>query len=149
MPDRYTVTSAEIATGTAVKTILEIEGPATRPRLEIDEITVTFEGVSATGVPIEVEFCAKTADGTGAASPPSPVPDDTAAPASGVTVRHNNSAEGTIGVIFRRWKIHPQSGIVYQMPLGRTIKLAVAQTVGLRVTAAADVGCIGHLGWIE
>lgn len=149
MPDRYTVTTAEIATGTAVKTILEIEAPATRPRLELDEVAITFEGVSATGTPIEVELCSKSADATGSASPPSPVPDDFAAPASAVTVRHNATGEGTVGVILRRWKVHPQSGIVYQLPLGRAIKTAVAGVIALRVTAAADVGCIAHMGWIE
>lgn len=149
MSDRYTITTAQIATGTAVKTILEFEGPATRPRIEVDEVAMTFEGVTATGVPIEVELCAKTADATGGASPPSPVPDDTAAPASACTVRHNASAEGTVGVIFRRWLIHPQAGIVYQLPLGRTIKLSPAQTIALRVTAAASVDCVAHFGFIE
>lgn len=149
MPDRYTVTTAEIATGTALKTLLEIEGAATRPRLAIDEVWVTFEGIAPTGVPIEVTLVSKTADCTGTASPPSPVPDDDAAPASGSTVRHNCTAEGTLGVIYRAMKLHPQSGVIYQMPLGKEIKRAVAGTIGVRVLAAADVGSIAHMGWLE
>jgi len=70
MPDRYTVTTAEIATGVALKTLLEIEGPATRPRILIDEVWLSFEGISVTGLPIEWDIVNKTADATGSASPP-------------------------------------------------------------------------------
>src|SRR3569832_326732 len=91
-----------LAAATA-KTILGVI-PASNKSLTVTEIDVSFDGVTASAVPVLVELCAST--GAGAGTSTSVTPNPSRGPL-GVTVTSsaakNNSAEPTALTTIREW----------------------------------------------
>jgi hypothetical protein len=147
MAQQYTATTeGEIASGTAVKTLVSVFATADCKPL-VYEWGVSFQGVSATAEPVLVRLVRLTAnDGTSTAGTPKPAKAD--APATiPVTCRKNYTAEPTKGDELFAEFIHPQGGIVMQYPLGREKEIDSATTagIGVEVTAAASVDARAHI----
>lgn len=109
------------------------------------EATVTFQGVSATGEPALVEVLYSTwatnSPGTNSTS---------------CTVRQQSGRVLTAGftggyawtagneptaltMLMPAFFIHPQAGVIYQIPLGGEFDCALAEGFAIRLTAAAGV----------
>lgn len=142
----YYCSNLSFATGTAVHTALYVLSPAGHG-LTLVEAAISFDGVTASAVPVLVELCTTTNAGAGtpAASPPTPVQVRGAVTGgSAPTVTHNFTVEPTVLVQVRQWLVSPNGGLfVYPLPLGREIEaLASAGAIkglALRVTSAATV----------
>ncbi len=60
---RFHAKTAEVATGTALKTIMQLMAAANH-RVKVKELSISFKGVSNTDAPILVEVLRQTTAGT-------------------------------------------------------------------------------------
>jgi hypothetical protein len=91
MPARFTVeTTVDVAlTAATAKTILSVIAPASGA-IRLVELSVSFDGVSATAEPVTVELCKSTEAGAGTATSQTPVQSGgTRARAANVTSRRS------------------------------------------------------------
>jgi hypothetical protein len=154
-PSPTTAAQAKIATGTAIRTQLQVATPSTRG-LSVVEWGISFDG-SAAATPIEVELLQTDVAATAL----------TAHVAAGVPMFGSDNyltssmtlgtgatgywvtgmAEGTITVVrmFDCQLIAPSAGYVKQFPLGERPLVAISKFLRIRVTAGASVGCICYI----
>lgn len=151
----YTAGVDANATGTALKTILQIATPAGL-RAKLVEIGVTFDGVTSSAVPVLVTLRRQTSAGTGAASLAAnfgPNPHNPDAATANVTAAQGPAgtwtAEPTTGVVLRAWRVPPTSGLVFQWPLGTEPEMAVSKYLAIVVTSAATVNATAWMTWEE
>src|SRR5687768_9105276 len=108
-----------VATGTALKTLLQVVAP-TNQRVKIKEIGIGFHGISNTAEPILIQLMRQSTAGTMSAL--TLVKEDDTTPESiQSTAQHTATVEPTAGDVIRTWTIHPQTSMVYQLPLGDEI----------------------------
>lgn len=154
MADIYKVAFTDIAcnvTASPGKTIAQITNPSTQ-RFKPIELVVSFDGVTATAIPVMVRLVRETTAGTpNGNTTPTPVQSDPGGPASLQTLVVAGAAawtaEPTVTDVLWQQRIHPQSGQPFQWPLGREDFIAASGRLGLIVWAAASVNVSGHLSW--
>lgn len=131
---------AEIATGTTIKTILELRAGANAD-LVIRGVEMGFKGVTATDAPILVELVRNDADGSGG-SAVTPINEDPRVSGTiGATAKSGPAASANSAVL-RTWEVHPQGGTVtYQFPPGERPVIQRSKGCALRVTAGVTVNC--------
>jgi hypothetical protein len=140
-----------ITTGTAIKTMLQLQASAATA-FRVVEWWTEFDG-SAAATPIKVELLGHTAGPqttltTYAAADIAKANDPNAA-ASDITLASNASGFGTaatevVPTTVRNLSTHlvpPTSGIYIQYPLGREPEIAVSTYLRHRTTAGAAVNC--------
>lgn len=151
--------TAVIATGTAIKTMFQLQMGA-QVAGRIVEWWTEFDG-SAAATPIKVEVLGHTGGPqttltTYAAADVAPSNDPNAG-TSAITLASNASGFGTgatevTPTTVRNLASHlvpPTSGIYIQYPLGREPEIAKATYIRHRVTAGASVGCFAGASWEE
>lgn len=131
------------ATSTSLKTIVEVKAPSATD-LIVNGIAVSFDGVTATDVPITVELVTTDGDGTGTSL--TPVNEDRrAANTCAATAKYSFSAESASPVVLGRWKIHPQGGALIrdfghgELVILRAKAVAIRVTAGVSINAAASI----------
>lgn len=147
----YVCRNLVFAAGTALHTNLYVTAPAGHG-LSLVEIGISFDGVTASAVPVLVEICTQTGTaGTGAASPPA------AAQVRGrvttgqaPTVAHNFTAEPGTPLVVRQWYVSPNGGtFIYPVPLGREIECDASggtiKGISIRTTPAAAVNTVCYM----
>jgi hypothetical protein len=151
----YVATADGIATGTALKTILQIASAAS-DKLVVTQISVTFDGVTASAVPVEVRLQRQTSAGTGGAALATNYgingydPADGTASATALKGPAGTwTAEPTASSILDVYRVPPTSGIVVQYPLGQEPFVAVSSRIAIVVTSAATVNCTASIFWRE
>lgn len=146
----YTVetTGAVALTAATSKTILAVIAAANAP-LRITELGVSFDGVSASAVPVTIELCKSTQAGAGTTTSQTPVQIRGATRTVQAAGARNYSAEPTVLTTIKRWLVHPQSGMAIQFPLGREPEQLGGAALCLRVTAAATVNAQGYIEFEE
>lgn len=142
-------TTAAVVSGTSTKTLLQINAPANRT-VKPMQLEVSFDGVTAAAVPIQVQFLRTSTAGTGTAV----TPVKASANASGTintTADFNHTAEPTPGDILRVWFIHPQGGsLIYTFPEPEKFESAEAGRLSIRViTPPATVNVLAMLEFEE
>ena len=137
----FAVVTAEIATGTSAKTLAQVVA-ASNHAVTIHEINIDFQGTSNTAEPIYVEVVRQTDAGTTSALTPVKYPNDDSAETLQTTARHTATVEPTTTDVLRRNFVHPQTGYTWQAPYRGEIKVGGGDRLGVRVTAAADVGAV-------
>jgi hypothetical protein len=165
MPDIYwaangpmptTAALLSVTTGTAIKTMLQIATPSTRP-LAIKAWGISFNGSSA-AVPIACELMQTDVPATvtaHVASGVQPYNDPNAPPSLvvlGTTATgYTATAEGTITTTrhFDLQFIAPTNQYNYQWPLDNEPQVAVSKFLRVRVTAPVAVNCYTWVTWIE
>lgn len=148
-----TAASVKVTTGTAIKTVLQVQASTVRP-LFVVEYGVSFDG-SVAAQPIQVELIdtfAIAATVTAHVAAGVQPYDDPNAPPSTVTLGttatgYNASAEGSItqtryGDI---QLISPSNQFIRQWPLGNEWQVPVSHNLRIRVTSATSVGCYGYV----
>lgn len=157
-PMATTAATQKVTTGTAIKTMLQIQSSATRP-LTIIEWGISFDG-SAAATPIQCELidtfsiaATVTAHVAAGVQPFDGVSDS---PASTVTLGtaatgYTASAEGTITQtrIFDVQQVAPSASYVKQFPLGAQPLLPISHNLRIRVTAGAAVNATAYAIWLE
>lgn len=150
----YTVeTAGDVALSAATaKTVLNVI-PATNAPLRIVEVGVSFDGTSTTDTPIVVELCASTQATAGTKTTQAPVQIRGPLRTVQAAGARSYSAEPTVLTTLKRWRIHPQAGILYLLPLGREIEAydVASATKGLclRVTSAQSMNVQGYIEFEE
>ena len=133
-------TSADVNFST-VKSILGVKAHANSGLL-LKGASVMFQGVAPTGEPVLVELCYSTwatnSPGTNSTSE-TPVQANGRVLTAGFTAGRAWSSEPTTLTVLEPLFIHPQAGIVYQIPLGGDYDCALAEGFVIRCTAAVAV----------
>jgi len=127
------------------KTVLNFIAAA-NALFRVCEFAVSFDGISATAEPATIELCYSTqaTAGTNTAFTPVQIRGATR-PVPGTAAR-SYSAEPTTLTTWKRWLVHPQTGIEMQFPLGREPEeIVTADGVCLRVTAPATLNCQAYM----
>lgn len=132
------------ATGTSAKTLLQLVA-ATNQRVILNEISISFDGVTNSAVPILVELVRQTSAGTMSALTVRKVSNSDQETLQ-TTAQQNATAEPTdAGDIPWTELVHPQTGLTWQAPYGQEIKVQGGTRIGIRVTAAAGVNAVCRL----
>ena len=147
MTVQYVITTATTSATTALtaataKTMIEVTTTANVP-CEWISCEIMFDGVTATAVPVKVDFCTYAATGTGTAYTPKRL--GQAVGTSQSTVKVNDTVEPTTPTLLFSWLVPPTSGIWYQWPLGRELFQNVSTVQGIRLTAPAGVNAVVNL----
>lgn len=132
---RYTTRSgAQSLAAATAETLLQLVTGSTR-RAKIVGFTLSFSSVTATDVPVLVEFLLQTTAGTASAA--TPQPDDQADPAAIATAQATFTAEPTASTVLRAFTLTPVGGHITcdLEAMAKEIKMLVSTRVGLRVTA--------------
>jgi hypothetical protein len=158
----YLVLTGCTATGGAVglvaataKTLVLVAAATANPP-SLVEVQISFDGVTASAVPVLVELVSGTGAtaGTNTAQTPKQLRGWPAAP-SQTTGAHTYTAEPTVQLVNRKWDITPNGGmLVLQFPLGREPTGLVtaatdAKTWSLRATAPAAVNAHAYIEFEE
>lgn len=140
MAVQYVISTGSTALVAATpKTLIELTSTANVPP-EWISCDITFNGVSASAVPVTVDFCTYAATGTGTAYVPKKF--GQAVGVAATTVKINDTVEPTTPTVLFSWFIPPTSGVMYQWPLGRELFQPVSTIQGIRLTAPAAVNAI-------
>lgn len=142
-------TSAVALSAATAKTILGVVA-ASNVCARVTELGVSFDGVTASAVPVLVELCDSTGAtaGTAGATPtPKQIRGMTRAAQS--TAGNAYSAEPATLTVIKHWLVHPQTGIVVQSPLGRELEHTGAGGLFLRCTAPATVNVRAYMEFEE
>ena len=149
-----TAAQVVVATGTSIKTLLQIATPSTID-IKVIEWGISFDG-SAAATPIKVELLQTDVAATSGTSLTPTLYGNPNAPASlcvGGTGATNFSptVEGTITAtrVFDAQLIAPTNQYVKQFPLGREPWIPVSKFLRVRVTAGASVNCYTYIVWEE
>jgi hypothetical protein len=140
---QYVVTAGPTALVAATaKTLIEVTSTANVPP-EWISFDVTFDGVTATAVPVRVDICTYAATGTGTAGTFRRFGQALGTSASSTKI--NDTVEPTTPTVLTSWYVPPTSGFSYQWPLGRELFQPTSTVMGIRLTAPAVVNAIVNL----
>lgn len=154
MATGFTVTATGALVAATAKSAASVTSAATRGAT-LTALDVSFDGVSASAVPVKVELCASTQATAGTSTAFTPLllrgdPAEAAQSAAGV----NYTAEPTVLTVLRTWYVSPTSGMGVQFPLGREVVGTAAagsarKALVLRLTAPAAVNYAAALEFEE
>lgn len=132
------------------KTVIQLATAATR-RLWLKEAQISFKSITATDVPVLVQLRRQSTAGTATAiSSANIAPDVEGHPTALTGANEAATVEPTTGVLVKEWYITPIGGVlVYQLPLGDEIEMAVSSFLGLVVTAPQTESCRAYLKFNE
>lgn len=151
-----TAALAPVTTGTAIKTLLQIATPSTRP-LCVVEWGISFDGSTA-ATPGKIELIQTDVAATVTAAVAAGVMphNDPNAPASLVTLSttatgYTATSEGTTTVtrVLDYQLIAPTGQYVKQFPLGREPAVPISKFLRVRVTFGAAVNAVTYVVWEE
>lgn len=152
MSARYVVeTTADVALSAATaKTILSVINAASG-LIRITELSVSFDGVTATAEPVTVELCSSTQATAGTTTGHTPIQSGGPTRAVQATAARNYTAEPTVLTVIRRWLVRPDGGLlVIQFPLGREPEqVTTADALCIRCTAPAAVSAQAYIEFEE
>jgi len=134
---KFCATTAEIATGTSAKTVLQLVA-ASNHRVLISRLGIYFDGTSATAEPIQVRILRQTTAGTMsslALVKLNSADDETLQ----TTAQHTATVEPTAGDVLSVAEVHPQGGYEVIFPQGWEIIMPGGTRLGVEVTAPAAV----------
>jgi hypothetical protein len=134
---RAVAQTAEVATGTSLKTLCQLVAPANQ-RLLVKEISVSFDGIVNTNAPIQVTVVRQTTAGTMSAltlQKWNEADDETLQ----ATAQHTATVEPTTGATVLGEQVHPQGGYTWQAPFGGDLVIKGGNRLGVSVLAGVDV----------
>lgn len=138
---RFRAVTGQIATGTSAKTIAQIVA-ASNHRVLVDEVHISFEGVTSTDAPIQVRILKQTTAGTMSALTlvkKNASDDETLQ----TTAQHTSTGEPTAGDVYFSQLVHPQGGrLSLILPREKAFTIVGGQRLGVEVTASVGIDCI-------
>lgn len=137
-------------TAATAKTILGVKSGSAFG-VDLKKFSVSFDGVTATAVPVLIEVCyctwATNAPGTNSTSV-TPTQTYGRVIAHGVTAAKTWTTEPTALTVLREFLLTPAGGtVMYDWPLGDTWDCALSEGFALRCTAPAAVNVRATLDW--
>jgi hypothetical protein len=151
-PVAYTIGNATaFAAPAAVHTFLNVIAPAGHG-LSLVEFGISFDGVTASAVPVFVELCASTQAGAGTAgiTPTATQIRGRSTGGSAPTAGANYTVEPTVLTTLKQWYVTPNGGLfVMQFALGREVECdssaGTTKALALRITPPAIVNVRGYM----
>lgn len=147
----YVVNNTVFAAPAAVHTLITAIAPAGHG-LTLVEFGISFDGVTASAVPVFVELVTSTQAGAGTAgvTPTATQIRGRTTAGSAPTSGANYTAEPTVLTRQKQWYVTPNNGVlIVQFPLGREIETdssaGTTKAIGLRITPPATVNCLAYL----
>lgn len=137
---RFVANTAELATGAAKKTLLQLVAAANH-RVAVKEIAVSFKGIVNTNPPILVEIYRQTDAGTMSALTLQKW-DESADETLQTTAQENATIEPAGAVVIFREEVHPQGGYTWQLPFGYELLIKGGNRIGIAVTATVTVSAV-------
>lgn len=129
------------------KTVIELNTPS-GVEATITGIEVSFDGVTSGAVPVLVELIFAATAGTGSAVTLVKL-NRTSGQTLQTTAKSNDTIEPGTVTVAKPWRIHPQSGMLIQYPLGREPRMKQSDVLGIRITAAANVNATTSIEFEE
>jgi hypothetical protein len=125
------------------KTVLQIVA-ASNHRVALKGFSISFDGVSSSNEPVQIEVLRQTSAGTASAAS---LNADEGTPAETIqtTGRTNCTAEPTAGAVLRRYECHPQAGYERSYAQDEEILIPGGGRLGIRLTAPNNVNCTGFI----
>lgn len=108
------------------------------------EFAISFDGVSATAVPVLVQLDEWDASTAGTSTSATPVQIRGQDITHGLTCGYNFTAQPTVLTTAKEYLVHPQTGIVVQFPLGREPEALESQGWLISGNAPAGVNARGY-----
>lgn len=145
----YVASADAVALTAARKTVLQIASPSTLV-CSIIAVDITFDGITASNVPVLVTLERQASAGTGGVALTAgwgPAPFDPNTPATTTTALKGPWAttEPVLTTVYKAWRINPTSGLSYQFPLDQEVVLPVSAWIALCVTAGAAVNATASI----
>jgi hypothetical protein len=146
----------EVATGTAIKTLLQVATPSTTG-LYVVAWGISFDGIVVTDSPIPVSFIDVDVAATVTSFTPEKWGDDndeaSLCVGSTTATGYNATVEGTIGAsrLLDAQEVHPQSGYSLWYPDSnkKMPRVKLSRFLRIRSLAPAGVNCIPWIIWEE
>jgi len=142
-----TAAMTAVATGTAIKTLLQVTAPSTR------QLVIVSWGITFTGTPaaIACELINTTTVAGGTPTAVTPSIETPGGAASLATAGFSPGTEGTVVATCRVFdhQILSTNNYSYEFSLGREPILDVSQVLRVRTTSAASVNAICWIRWEE
>lgn len=138
--------TAEVATGTSEKTVLQLAAPANQ-RVKLLRWGISFDGVSPVAEPIIVRLLRQTTAGTMTSL--TPVALGVVTETLQATAQHTATVEPTAGAVLDRVEVHPQTGFEVIFPLGQEVLIPGGGRLGIEVLSAASVNAVAKLMYEE
>lgn len=142
----FTGAIAETSTTTSALTWMQLVA-ATNQRVRVHEFSYSFTGVSNTQQPIRCEVERQTGAGTSSALTLNKL-NESDGETLQTTANQTFTGEPTIGAVILEEEVHPQTGVMWQAPYGKEIKIKGGNRLGFRVTSANSINgivrCIGE-----
>lgn len=137
-------TSAEVAlTAAAEKTVLQLIAD-TNVIVAVQEVLISFDGINNTAAPVNILIERQTSAGTATSRTPLKTKDTSTSLSS--TGSENASAEPTSGDILVTFHIHPQSGVIYSVPLpDGELEIPGGARLGLAITSPTTINCLATI----
>jgi len=134
---RFVAQTAEVATGTSKKTLLQVVAAANQ-RVLVKEWSIAFDGTSNTAAPILVQVLKQTDAGTMSSLTLVKLNQDDGETLQ-TTAQHTATAEPTGATEYMGEQVHPQAGYTWQAPFGGELIINGGDRMAIAVTAGADV----------
>lgn len=152
-----TAAQATIATGTAIKTLIQVAAAASLRSLYIVEWGVSFDAAAdAAKIKCELIVCTGAATVTAYAAADVVKVTDPNGPASQIQLGtslsgFNASVEGTVANarVVDAQHVSPAAGYLKQYPMGREIEVLVATFIRIRVTSGVTYNAYPYIQWAE
>ncbi len=145
---RLLATHGKIAFSTSTLTVLQVTAP-TNQRLKLKGWGISFDGVSNTGAPIQVQLFRGTSAGTFTSLTPVKK-DKSQAETIQSTAGYLATGEPSVGDILEEQLVHPQAGYANYFPFGNDIDVPGAGQIDIRlVSPGAGANCSPFLDYEE
>lgn len=144
----------EVATGAALKTLLQVATPSTTS-IKVLGWGVSFDGVSATAAPGRVQLVDVDVAATVTSLTPEEWGDSDGPPSlcvgGAAATGYNATAEGTItgSRLLDGQNVHPQTGYAVWFPADARPIVKPSRFLRVRATFAADVNAVPWIAWQE
>lgn len=139
--------TAEVAlTAATTKTVIQVAAPASQ-RLILKSWGISFDGVSSTAEPVQVELLRQTTAGTMTSL--TPVRRSAGSETVQATAQHTATVEPTAGDVLDSVEVHPQGGYKEIVPFDGRIEVPGGTRIAVRATAPAAVNARAVLTWEE
>lgn len=137
---RGSFTSGDVALVAATtKTIAQLVAAANQ-RILVDMISVAFDGVTPTNEPVTIQIYRQTTAGTGGSAYTPKKLDNTDTETLQTTSQYNiTGPEPTYGDLLYSVLVHPQAGLILQLPENRRLIVPGGTRLGVVLTAPQNV----------
>lgn len=142
-----TVSTPVAMVAATAKTVVAVLG-ASSDTINVDEIGISFDGITSAAVPALVELVEISALGTMTSYTPQQLYGP--AQASSSSAGYNAAAEPTIQAVKGAWYVPVFNGLfVIQYPLGKEPEVVASRGWGLRVNVPAVVNALPYIYYSE